>query len=101
MSRVDLDWEGFQWDHVNLLKNWDKHGVSPSECEQVFFNRPLMTESDVPHSNEEQRWYSLGTTDAGRTLFVVFTIRSKLIRVISARDMRRKERRLFEELEDQ
>ena len=86
---------GFDWDGGNLLKNWEKHRVSPQECEQLFFNRPLIAGHDDAHSERENRFYVLGHTDSGRPLFLVFTIRSKLIRVISARDMNRKERKVF------
>jgi uncharacterized DUF497 family protein len=89
---------GFEWDEGNLLKNWEKHRVSASECEQVFFNRPLVTLPDRAHSQVEPRFYALGQTDAARYLFIVFTVRNDLIRVISARDMRRRERKVFEEL---
>lgn len=91
------DWEGFDWDEGNLLKNWHIHRVSASECEQVFFNQPLLTGSDEAHSKEEMRHYALGVTDAGRRLFVVFTVRQRLIRVISARDMSRQERKVYDE----
>ncbi len=87
---------GFDWDEGNLLKNWEKHAVSGSECEQVLFNRPLVAEPDAKHSGGEPRYYVLGQTDSGRPLFLVFTVRSDLIRVISARDMSRKERRKYE-----
>lgn len=90
------DWEGFEWDEGNLLKNWNSHRVSASECEQVFFNRPLVTGPDEAHSATEARRYALGVTDAGRCLFVVFTIRGRKIRVISARDMSRQERKVFD-----
>ena len=96
MLLSELDWEGFEWDDGNLLKNWETHQVSPAECEQVFFNRPVVTGRDFNHSTLESRWYALGTTEAGRQLFVVFTIRENLIRVISARNMSRKERKIFE-----
>jgi len=88
---------GFEWDEGNLLKNWEKHRVSAAECEQVFFNRPLVTLPDRAHSHVESRFYALGQTDANRYLFIVFTVRNDLIRVISARDMSRKERKVFEE----
>jgi len=88
---------GFQWDEGNLLKNWDKHRVTASECEQVFFNRPLVAAPDPAHSDQEPRFYSLGQTDSARLLFVVFTIRGELVRVISARDMSRRERRRYEQ----
>jgi uncharacterized DUF497 family protein len=89
---------GFEWDAGNLEKNWRKHQVTAAECEQVFFNQPLIAAPDVAHSGQEARFYLLGQTDAGRLLFVVFTLRSTLIRVISARDMSRKERKVYEKL---
>ncbi len=88
---------GFDWDAGNETKSADKHGVSTSECEQVFFNTPIIVQPDVKHSASESRFYLLGQTDAGRPLFVVFTLRSDLIRVISARDMSRAERRIYTE----
>jgi uncharacterized DUF497 family protein len=87
---------GFEWDEGNLTKNWEKHQVSALECEQVFFNRPLIALPDERHSNSEPRFYALGQTDSGRRLFIVFTARSDSIRVISARDMSRKERKIYE-----
>jgi uncharacterized DUF497 family protein len=88
---------GFEWDEGNLLKNWEKHKVSASECEQIFFNRPLVTLPDETHSTVEPRYYALGQTDAARFLFIVFTVRNNLVRVISARDMNRRERKVFDE----
>ena len=87
---------GFHWDEGNLLKNWEKHGVSAPECEQIFFNKPLIAGSDKKHSQQETRFFALGQTDIGRLLFVVFTIRNNLIRVISARDMNKHERKVYE-----
>jgi uncharacterized protein len=87
---------GFDWDEGNLDKNWEKHGVAFWECEEVFLNRPLVTKQDETHSTREKRYYALGQTEAGRLLFVAFTIRGKLIRPISMRDMTAKERRAYE-----
>ena len=87
---------GFDWDRGNLDKNWTLHGVPFWECEQVFFNEPLLVVEDVSHSGAEKRYYALGRTEAGRRLFVVFTIRRNLVRVISARDMSRRERKRYE-----
>jgi uncharacterized DUF497 family protein len=86
---------GFQWDQGNLEKNWLKHGVSPLECEQVFFNQPLVVVPDPKHSEREERFYALERTDTDRYLFVVFTVRGRKLRVISARDMNRKERSIY------
>ncbi len=88
---------GFEWDEGNTDKNWIKHGVSWLECEQVFFNLPLVVMGDPKHSRKEERYFALGHTDTGRGLFVVFTIRRDKIRVISARDMSRAERKLYYE----
>ena len=87
---------GFQWDAGNADKNRERHGVMQGECEQVFFNRPVLIAPDMKHSGEE-RWYAaLGQTSQGRMLTIVFTMRGRLIRIISARDMSRRERSLYE-----
>ena len=86
---------GFDWEAGNSAKNWITHRVSDSECEEVFFNRPFLVRRDLQHSPEESRFYALGQTDRSCGLFVVFMIRGKLIRVISARDTTRKERRIY------
>ena len=91
---------GFEWDEGNSEKNWLKHGVTRSECEQVFFNLPFVVADDRKHSDNEPRHYALGQTGKGRKLFVVFTIRDSLIRVISARNMNRVERRIYDEKEN-
>lgn len=87
---------GFEWDEHNSEKIWGKHKVTPSECEETFFNPPLIVAGDVKHSQKETRFYSLGHSNAGRMLFVVFTVRQGLIRIISARDMNRKERKVYQ-----
>ncbi|MBF0522549.1 MAG: BrnT family toxin [Candidatus Omnitrophica bacterium] len=84
--------EGFQWDGGNSLKSWLKHHVSQGEAEQIFFNDPLLLVMDPRHSQDEARYWALGYTDDDRQLFIVFTIRKNLIRVISARNMNRKEK---------
>ncbi len=93
--------EGFDWDEGNSGKNWDKHRVSDTESEQVFFNMPLVVASDRRHSERERRFYSLGRTDAGRHLFIAFTIRGNRVRVISARDTTRREREVYGHAEEQ
>lgn len=87
---------GFQWDEGNINKNLEKHSVENWECEQLFFNEPLIILDDFIHSISEKRWAAFGKTDAGRWLTIVFTIRKSLIRIISARDMNRKERAFYE-----
>jgi hypothetical protein len=78
---------GFEWDQGNDTKNWDRHDVTSWECEQIFFNKPLILKRDKEHSIGENRYYVLGRTDMDRFLFAVFTIRNDKIRIISARDM--------------
>ena len=87
--------EGFDWDLGNRDKNWSRHRVTDTECEQIFFNGPLIAGKDIVHSQREPRYFTLGETDAGRPLFVAFTIRRRLIRVISAKDMTRRELRKY------
>lgn len=69
--------------------------MTPAEAESVFFNAPLVVRSDVAHSRREKRFYALGQTDSSRHLFVAFTIRGSLVRVVSVRDMNRRERSAY------
>ena len=89
---------GFDWDAGNAAKN-AVHGASQAEAEQIFANAPLLTLVDARHSHAEVRYHALGQTDTGRRLHVTFTLRTRdtLIRVISARDMHRKERARYEQ----
>ena len=86
---------GFEWDDGNSDKNLIAHGVSAPECEEVFFNHPLPARKVEKHSKMEIRFYCLGHTDTGRLLFISFAIRSRNIRVISARDMNECEERIY------
>jgi uncharacterized DUF497 family protein len=90
---------GFEWDRGNARKSEDKHGVSMAEAEQVFFNAQLLLLEDVAHSQTEPRIHALGKSDDGRALHITFTLRGngRLIRVISARDMHRKERMIYDQ----
>ena len=97
-----IDWAhvtGFNWDQGNSRKSAYKHGVGQSEAEEVFFNEPLLLLEDAKHSQTEARFHALGKTDDGRLLHITFTLRQSgtLIRVISARDMHRKERAVYEQ----
>lgn len=92
LNRID----GFDWDDGNREKNWRKHHVATGECEEVFFNLPLLLQQASPaRSQAEPRYYALGQTDAGRNLFIVFTVRNDKVRVISARPMSREERTIY------
>lgn len=86
----------FEWDRGNKDKNASKHSVNSSECEEVFFDPGKKILSDVLHSGEEERFLLLGQTKQRRLLFIVFKLRKKKIRVISARDTNSRERHLYE-----
>jgi uncharacterized protein len=88
----------FDWDAGNARKS-ESHEVSAGEAEEIFFSAPLLLLDDERHSDEEPRYHALGVTEAGRRLHVSFTLRrdGTAIRVISARDMSRKERALYEQ----
>jgi hypothetical protein len=92
---------GFDWDEENAEKNWERHQVTPEEAEDVFFNKPLVVRGDARHSKREKRYYALGQTRTGRELFVAFTIRKQLIRVISVRDMNRNEKEVYGRQEEE
>ncbi|MBW2604686.1 MAG: BrnT family toxin [Deltaproteobacteria bacterium] len=87
---------GFQWDVGNIDKNLLKHQVRNWECEQIFFNAPLIILDDPKHPLSEKRWAAFGQTGAGRFLSIIFTKRGKLLRIISARDIYSKERKVYE-----
>lgn len=88
---------GFEWDEENLYKNIGKHSVYDTEAEQIFFYHPLVVRHDIKHSQEEERYYALGRTNHDRLLFIAFTVPSYKVRVISARDMTKREVRVYED----
>ena len=93
------DVSGFDWDEGNARKSADKHSVTQAEAERIFFNYPLLVLEDPTHSQTEARYHALGHTDEGRRLHITFTLRDngRLIPIISARDMHRKERQTYEQ----
>lgn len=91
--------EGFEWDKGNVDKNKIKHEVEKKECEEVFFSQPLEIFDDEVHSRTEKRYGALGKTSLGRSLTIFFTIRKNKIRVISAYDQGKKDRKLYLEIE--
>jgi len=86
----------FEWDKGNEDKNWLKHQVSKNECEEVFFDFNNIVLKDFLHSEKENRKLIFGKTKLSRLLTVVFTIRNKKIRIISARDASKKESAIYE-----
>ena len=88
----------FEWDGRNIIKNWEKHKVKYVGCEEVFFNNPIIV--DIEKSKilyHEDRKIAYGVTNTNRLIFIAFAVRNNKIRVISARDMSRKERRFYED----
>lgn len=93
-SPVEFEWDSHNIEHIR------RHRVEPGECEQVFFNIPLIVKLDFAHSRGEERYFALGQADSGRILAVIFTIRKSKIRVITARDAHKKERISYETQKD-
>ena len=85
---------GFDWDKGNVNKINTRHNVDCLEVEEMFFNE-LILESDIKHSTTEVRIRALGVTNKGREMVLVFTIRKNRIRPISARNMDKKERKVY------
>lgn len=90
----------FEWDDANINKNLLKHSVTINEAEEVFENQPLLIMEDVKHSSSEKRFQALGKSNKNRKLFLAFTIRNEKIRIISARNMSKKEREIYEKEEE-
>lgn len=88
--------KGFQWDKGNVDKSYQKHGITPNEAEEVFVDKNVGIERDIKHQETEERYIAIGVTLNEELLFVVFTMRDDMIRVISVRRANKKERRLYE-----
>jgi len=86
----------FEWDKGNSDKNLKKHNVTNQEAEEVFSNEPLIVLEDARHSKQETRFQALGVTSKRRKLFLSLTIRKNKVRIISVRDMNKKEEMLYE-----
>lgn len=86
----------FEWDSGNIDKNWLKHQVTTKEAEEVFDSKPDFIFKSEKHSTPELRYMIWGITKQGRKLAVIFTLREDRIRIISARDMDKKERIEYE-----
>ena len=96
MKKVSVQANSFEWDKGNQNKNWKKHKVTDKECEEAFADLYLKVAKDVFHSKQEPRFILIGKVGKERILYIVFTMRSEKIRVISARDLNKKERKLYE-----
>lgn len=89
---------GFEWDNGNSTKSWIKHKVSIEEQEQAFLAEERIIAEDKKHSQLEKRFLLYGKTDKGRRLIIAFTIRNGKIRCVLARNMNRKEAKLYEKV---
>lgn len=87
----------FDWDSGNKDKNLLKHHVTNDECEEIFFDPNKKIAKDTIHSTQETRHLLIGQTKKNRILFVIFTIKKSTVRIISARDLNKKERKLYYE----
>ena len=87
---------GFDWDNGNIYKNEDKHGLNYKKIEEVFFNEPLLVIEDFAHSELECRCIAFGIDNSNKKIVVIFTVRDSKIRVISAREMTKKEKKFYE-----
>ena len=96
MMKIVPDPICFEWDEGNSNKNLKKHTVTNQEAEEVFSNEPLVIGDDIKHSDTEARFQTLGVTNKKRKLFLSFTIRKNKVRVISARNMSKKEEGIYE-----
>jgi uncharacterized DUF497 family protein len=86
----------FEWDTAKSASNFEKHAVSFSEAMTVFGDPLEVTVRDPDHSESEFRFLSIGMSHLGRLLVVSYTEREERIRIISAREASRKERREYE-----
>ncbi|MBP7967062.1 BrnT family toxin [Candidatus Woesebacteria bacterium] len=86
----------FQWDPGNRDKNFLKHSVSNTEIEEAFYDQKKKIFKDKIHSGKEERYRIIAKTNTSRLLFIVFTIRDTHVRIISARDLNKKEEYLYE-----
>ena len=86
----------FEWDKGNINKNLEKHKVTNLEAEEIFRNKPLIIFVDESHSLVERRFVAHGITSKKRNLTIIFTLRKQKIRVISARNQNKKERKIYE-----
>lgn len=94
MRRNDLT--SFDWDKGNIDKNYHKHGITPNEAEEVFLDQWVAIKPDITHSHGEKRFIAIGMSSIRHVLFIIFTLRSKGVRIISARIANKKERRIYE-----
>jgi uncharacterized DUF497 family protein len=87
----------FEWDDEKAESNRLKHGVTFSEASTVFADTLSLTAYDPDHSEEEDRYVTMGLSSVGKLLIVSHTDRGDNIRIISAREASRSERKEYED----
>lgn len=95
-TRIFENVVGFEWDTGNKSKNFIKHSIIDEECEEVFFDHDKKILRDILHSGTEDRYILIGKTKKHRLVFIAFTIRKNKVRIISARDLNKREYKLYE-----
>jgi len=89
----------FEWDPNKARSNRRKHGISFDEASTVFNDPFFITFLDIEHSQDEERYITLGISADQRLLMIAHTERGEVIRIISARKATKNERRFYEEAE--
>lgn len=87
----------FEWNDEKAIANIRKHGISFEEAETVFTDSFCITIEDDLHSTGEDRWITIGYSQVQRLLMVVHSERGDRTRIISARLVTNRERRLYEQ----
>ncbi len=87
----------FEWDDDKAASIEGKHGVAFPEAQTVFADPRALTGYDPDHSDEEDRYITMGTSLEGRLLVISHTDRDNRVRIISAREASRRERRDYED----
>jgi hypothetical protein len=87
----------FEWDNAKSRRNEAKHGIGFDEAATVFGDPLAITFPDPDHSHWEPRWLTFGLTSGGRLIVVVHTDQAGRIRLISAREATRHERKIYQE----
>jgi uncharacterized protein len=92
----------FEWDTVKALSNARKHGVTFDQAATVFLDAFALTVFDAEHSQDEDRWFTLGLNATGILLAVAHTYQATTperirVRLISARPATRREKQLYED----
>jgi hypothetical protein len=98
-ANLGLSSMDFEWDEQKAAKNISKHGVSFHEAATVFGDPLALTFYDPDHSDDEDRYLTIGHSEEGKLIIISHTDREDRIRIISARRATRREGKAYEERE--